>query len=815
MNRKTLWLLAFLALTWSAKGQIVQILNEKTGEPISDVFIFHDKRSFTAFTNKKGEADISHFPNQGNVYFQHPSFSDWSVAMDSLAAEQFQLTLSEKLVWFNELVVAASKWEQEEKDLSQTVTTISRKEIAFSQPATSADLLSQSGQVFVQKSQLGGGSPKLRGFSANAVLLVVDGVRMNNAIFRSGNLQNIINIDPNALASSEVLFGPGSVIYGSDALGGVMDFHTIDPKWSSAGAQFEVNILSRYATAANERTSHVDAFVAGKRLVYFGSVTHTEMDDLRAGANRSKHYEGSFFRPNYVKRKDGVDVLVANENPNVQVGSGYDLFSTVQKVKALVTDNTEVTYGFYYSTTSDIPRYDQLVITQSPSTDALAFGEWSYGPQTWQMHSFHVSNYAKTAIYDELRVTTAFQQMEESRKDRPFGSDRLRIRTELVDVLSMNVDAEKETKKGSLFYGAEYTHNSVTSTAIRRNLTSGEVTSTGTRYPDEGSTFRTAAIYANKVHELNSKWTLNAGARYSHIQLNAAQSNDNETIVALDNIDLTNSAMNGMVGLVHFPTEQSKLAFTLSSGFRAPNVDDVGKVFEFSADENGQPILVVPNEKLRPEYAYNGELSYARIIKQLTFSIVGFCTVMTDPILRDRFTINGQSTLNVDDDNDPMTPDETYSLVAQVNGERAYIYGGSVQVKYAISEPVSTYATASFSDGRETATDQPLRHATPVFGKFGISRAGEKTRLDCYAEFNGNRWRSAIPDSEIVDKPYLYTPKGSPGWMTVNVKAQQVLTNALTVSAGLENIFDVHYRPYSSGISAPGRNFFLSLRGSF
>jgi len=123
-------------------------------------------------------------------------------------------------------VVSASKWEQNKNEVPNKIVSISAKDVVLENSQTAADLLGVSNEVFIQKSQLGGGSPMIRGFAANSILLVVDGVRMNNAIYRSGNLQNVISIDPNIIQSSEIIFGPGSIIYGSDALGGVIDFHT-------------------------------------------------------------------------------------------------------------------------------------------------------------------------------------------------------------------------------------------------------------------------------------------------------------------------------------------------------------------------------------------------------------------------------------------------------------------------------------------------------------------------------------------------------------------------------------------------------------
>lgn len=132
------------------------------------------------------------------------------------------------------VVVSANRWEQYQEEIPQQIVEFEKEDIALAEPATTADMLSSNSQVFVQKSQLGGGSPMIRGFAANGLLIVIDGVRMNNAVYRSGNLQNIISLDPASIEKAEVVFGPSSVVYGSDALGGVMDFHTKEPSFSDS-----------------------------------------------------------------------------------------------------------------------------------------------------------------------------------------------------------------------------------------------------------------------------------------------------------------------------------------------------------------------------------------------------------------------------------------------------------------------------------------------------------------------------------------------------------------------------------------------------
>jgi len=158
-----------------------------------------------------------------------------------------------------EVVISASKWEQKLNEVPNKITKITKTQILRNNPQTSAYLLAQTGTVFIQKSQLGGGSPMIRGFATNRVLLVIDGVRMNNAIYRSGNLQNIISIDALSTQTAEVIFGPGSLIYGSDAIGGVMDFHTLEARFAKEKKVLVTgSALARYSTANKENTFHAD-----------------------------------------------------------------------------------------------------------------------------------------------------------------------------------------------------------------------------------------------------------------------------------------------------------------------------------------------------------------------------------------------------------------------------------------------------------------------------------------------------------------------------------------------------------------------------
>lgn len=812
-------IIIFLGFT-PIQAQVINVINAKTRLPVQDVYVVNKERTIAAFSTKSGSIDLSEFPAASVLIVQHPSYEKIQTTLEDLISTT-SLQLNEKTVAFEEMVVSANRWEQDERKVPNDIMAISAESSDFQNPQTAADLLTNSGQVFVQKSQLGGGSPKLRGFSANAVLLVVDGVRLNNAIFRSGNLQNIINIDPNVLERTEVVFGPGSVMYGSDALGGVMDFHTKSPGWANdEKTHISANAMLRYGTAANERTGHFDITIAQDDIVYFGSVSRTNFGDLKAGSNRSDRYDGFFERTHYVRRVEGEDRLIENDNPNMQRFSGYHLTSLLQKVKWRTSANTQLTYGFYYSTTTDIPRYDRLTIPIRADSDSLEYAEWYYGPQTWQMHNLSFSDFQESRLYDQMRVTVSYQRYDESRHDRRFGDDRLRNRKEQVDVITYNHDFDKSLKNGTLYYGLDGFWNAVDSRAQRRNLVTGEVTPTSTRYPSEGSIYYSGAIYGNYQWDLSPEWVLSTGARYSLVRLKGQTTNENLAAFLEDNTgagflsndaavvdlfeqaDVTNQAVTGSVGITYNPSKNTKLSGLLSSGFRSPNVDDVGKLFELD-DET----IVVPNPDLKPEYSYNQEIGWEQYINDwVTINLVGYHSILTNAIVRGASSVAGNEQLLFDG--------SVLDIRSQVNASGARLYGGSASVKMDVTDSWTFSSTVNMNEGKETDTDEPLRHATPLFGRSTVKYQKGGFRSEFFVDYNGTRNRSAIPAAEIDDKPHLYTDTGSPAWATLNLRLGYTPSKSITIESGLENILDQHYRPYTSGISAPGRNFYFSLKGS-
>ena len=808
MPKVILFLIFLLGKIYQLSAQEVLVLDKATSSPIVDVVIYTPDNNVSTLTNEFGKANLSKFSKDALLIFQHPSYKDFNIQLMNLKALNNTVLLEEKVIEYNEIVISANKWEQDVTEVPQEILSISAEEIQFANPQTSADVLKNTGQIFVQKSQLGGGSPTLRGFAANRVLIVVDGVRMNNAIFRSGNLQNIINIDPNALESAEVVFGPGSVIYGSDALGGVMDFHTLKPSFSSQD-KWKINgkAMARYASVNKEKTGHVNFNIGGKKLAFVSAFSYSNFDDLKTGSHFDNDYADFGKRPSYVDRVNGIDVLVNNSNESLQKFSGYQQWSSINKIRYRPNHNMEFTYGFYFANTSNIPRYDRLI---RPEGAGLRQSEWYYGPQKWNMHHLQMRLYKPSRFYNEAKITTTYQLFEESRHDRRFASDELRSQREKVDLYTFNIDMDKTFGNNSLYYGVEYTYNKVKSQADNLNIISNTSTPASSRYPNGGSQYISIAGYATCKWRLKETLTFNSGVRFSHVVLSGNSTDADAQTLNFDTFDLGNSAVNGNLGLAYNPSKNTKWSLSISTGFRSPNIDDVGKVFEID-DEGGVPIVVVSNPDLKAEYSYNIELGLdQKVNDNIQFSIVGYATFLDNAIVRGPITINGQTAAII---NGTLS-----KLRGQVNTSQSYIYGGSTNIKFTL--PYHLILTSSFTitEGKDRTNKEPLRHTTPHFGQTTLTYEKDKLKTAFYVEYNGNKFRPEIPFTEIDDKSYLYaihnndlSKDGSPGWYTFNTRISYHFNDHFTLSSALENILDLHYRPYSSGISAPGRNVIVSI----
>ena len=802
MLKQLLFIISF-GFTATLFSQTITIKDKDSGDLLESVTLASEDKKIYIVTNNKGQADVSDFVGINKIIIQSFGYETQVVSYNQLELASFQLILVPSLLAMDEIIVSSNRWKQHTRDIPVKITSISKKDIQLQNPQTAADLLTVSGKVFMQKSQQGGGSPMIRGFATNRLLYAIDGVRMNTAIFRGGNIQNVISLDPFAIEKSEVLFGPSSVIYGSDAIGGVMSFQTLTPQFTMEEKPFvSGSAFTRYSSANNEKTGHFDVNVGWKKWASVTSISSNDFGDLKMGT----HGPDEYLRPFYVQRQNGVDVVVTNDNPLIQKPTAYSQINLMQKVRFAPNERWDFQYGFHFSETSSYSRYDRLIRYNNAGLPRHA--EFDYGPQKWIMNNLTISNTQATKVYDELTIRMAHQFFEESRISRNLNNPNRATRIEKVNAISVNADFTKKTSgNNAIFYGVEFVTNDVNSEGIDENIVTGTSQAGPARYPQ--SKWNSYGIYINDQYKFSEKMLFQAGLRYNQFVLDA----DFDTTFypfPFTEAKINDGALTGSFGLVYRPTAKWVISSNVATAFRSPNVDDLGKVFD---SEPGS--VVVPNPNLEAEYAYNVDLNVAKLFgKNVKVDLSGYYTLLDNAMVRRDFTLNGATEIIYDG--------ELSNVQAIQNAAHAKVYGIQAGVEVKSVSGFYFHGDLNFQKGEEeldNGTKSASRHAAPFFGIGRLGYASSKLDLQLNAQFSDEVSYEDLAEEER-GKPEIYAVDGngnpySPSWYTLNLKSMYKMTENFTVTAGLENITDQRYRPYSSGIVAPGKNFILALRAKF
>ncbi len=788
----------------SSFAQIVNIVDE-SNSPIAGVSLYTTDNVFVS-SDDQGNVNLDKFFDKDTIVIQQFGFVKKKI-IKSLIPNKVILNYNNEIL--NEVVISASKFSQKFREVPKKVTQINKSTIEFTNPMTSADLLERGGNVFIQKSQLGGGSPMIRGLSTNRLVLSVDGVRLNNAIYRGGNIHNVISVSPMNIENTEIIMGSASVLYGSDAIGGVMNFYTKNPVLSNLESQrLDINIHSRYSSAASEKMYHFDVNFGLKKIAFFSSISKSDYGNLLMGSSGPSEY----LRPNYViQNSTGEDIIVNNSNPKLQRNTFYDQLNFLQKVLYKPNKNFQYDLGIHFSKTGDIPRYDRL-IRQDQNLD-LVYGNWFYGPQEWLLINNQIAiNSKSNNVFDKVKITFAKQKFSESRNSRKLNASNLNSREEKLDILSLNIDMIKKLNLNSdLTYGLEYINNKVESLGSSTNIYDLSVNSISSRYPNNSS-LQSFGAYMNYKSKIIDDVFFQSGVRYSLTKLQADLSQNNTFYdFPYGNINLENGAFVGGIGLSWVRNIYNNWKFNINTAFRSPNIDDVAKVFD---SEPGN--VVVPNPGLKPERSFGIEFGgYFKTKNNIELDFSTYITYLYDALIRDDFTLeNGISQIIYDG--------ELSQIQALQNGSKSLIYGFEFGTNMFINKNLSLKSQLNLIAGyelNELPFALPVRHIPPNFGNLHLIFEKGKLSFDAFVNFNSEISYNNLAESERA-KPYLYTLDKdgnpySPSWTTYNFRSKYLLSDKLNFTLSFENILDKLYRPYSSGISAPGLNFIFSVNYAY
>ena len=819
-KKKLIVLLFFFTYGFLIHAQTIYVEDANSGEPIENVAVFSIDKTQNTFTNYKGEANVDEFNLSSPIIFQINGYNTLTLTL-SLTTKFITIQLEPKVQNLEGVVLSVARSLSKKNKIAEKVNIINSEKIKKSIIQTGAEILELSPGVRVQKSQGGGGSPVLRGFEANRVLLVIDGVRMNNAIYRSGHLQNAITIAPHNLERVEIVFGPSSVGYGSDALGGVIHYFTKTPDINSDTKnknEFHSDFNSGNLSSINNITSNWSF----KKWGGITSISFSNFEDIRMGRKNSHGYNNwgltEFFSENTNSFYKATPTL--NPNPLIQKKTGYNQLDLFQKFRFKLTGQNYLSLNIQLSNSSNIDRYDKLNEIRNAT---LRYAEWYYGPQKRFLFSPKLEFFKGNPLLRKGVLTFAYQNIKESRIDRKFDSFNRNYQFDEVSVLSFNADFSampSDTINAS--YGLELINNNIISNAYIKSLTvlNNEITALGapfaipTRYPSDGSYYNSFAAYINFVWELNDSLSLNAGSRLTYTDLGGSWKEEALVNSLLAKVSLNNWALTNTLSMIYSPIKKMQLNILLSSGFRNPNIDDIGKIRESGGS------LIVPNLFLKPEYAYNLDLglSFESENNLNKFSIRGFGSLISRHIVRSNYTIYGDQSTN--DPNTIIYDGEELPTLANKNMGNRYIYGGSFESFIRFSNKIYTMASITYTRGNKNFKNGPMPSIPPFFGKYGVYYSESKINAQLEWNFsnakNPNDYSYGGEDG-LDETPLIDEGKyaGTPAWETFSISANFKYREKVTFKCGLHNIFDTHYRTFASGISQPGRSLQLGISVDF
>lgn len=646
----------------------------------------------------------------------------------------------------------------------QLGTIITRQDL---QERTAQDMfqaLQQEVGVLMQRTARGQASPFIRGLTGQQVLLLIDGIRMNNSTYRSGANQYFNTIDPGMVDRIEVLRGPQSTLYGSDAIGGAINVVTRSANPGN-GAYGDVSFTEYFSTADSGSYSrgNVEGWVGPTGV--FSGASYLNVRDLDIGGDHGR-----------------------------QPFTNYDQYAGDVKLNYLWGCDTMFTFAVQHFEQNDLPRSDRFppfVFGPPASTPRPTY----FDPQQRDLAYARLQGVDVAPFIDAFMFTASYQRQKESVQeiraanrvdDGEFDVDTLGLQL----VLTTNLDWI-----GRLTYGTDWYHDDVDATKTRTNPINGVVTPITPQFPDD-SFYERVGVYLNYDVEITRRLNMIAGVRYENIDLGstpiivvdppgAAPPVDVPTPISPSYQDWVSQ-----VGLVYELSDWLNLCGSYSEGFRAPNLDDLVATNTL-VQQTGQDI---PSLNLLPEHAYTYEVGLKANAPRLRGQLAVFWTDLEDNILR--------------------APGSTGGVFQRTNRD-CYINGVEWYGEYLLGAGWSVHGNFAYVLGEDLERNEPMSRIPPTQGIAGFRwrEAEHRQWFDLYTWMVRRQDRLNFQDLTDARIPV----GGTPGFATLNLRIGTKLgtSDRRTLSLTFENILDKYYRVHGSGVDGAGANAILGYTQVF
>ena len=606
------------------------------------------------------------------------------------------------------------------------------------------DALQSLTGVTVQQTTPGQGAPIIRGLKGSAILHLVDGMRLNNAIFRAAPTPWFALVPATSVERLEVVRGTPAALYGSEAVGGVVQSVSRLPVFDSESLSHSGEALVAFDTAEELRAVRATFDAGTRELAASISAEYQETGDRRIGGGE-------------------------------RIGPSDYTAKAVRAVLSATPDNTRSWFlDLQYLEQPETPRIDELVPGFGQAEPSSA--EFFFAPNRRSfVHFRRLSQWRDL----DLELDAAWQRIDDDRRTRNYGSTERRFETNRSDLYGLTFSVAGERDDWSWIAGADVYYDEVRSARSAVDIVTGATADLAPRFPD-GSSVGQAGLYISGNRVVGERHRLNIGVRYTELGIELP-----------GGTTIRPGRASGDLGWITELREGLQLVANIGSGFRAPNIADLGTLGERPGNR-----FNVPNPGLDSEYATHGDLGLRFHGERFSGEVRAFALRYSDRIVS---VATGAT-----------TPDGR-DVVQSVNAASASILGTEAAAHLMINEQLTVDASLTWTRGDQdvAGVSEPADRIPPLQLRLGVEwLLGEAWTLDAWLVAADNQDRLSARDVDDV----RIDPTGTAGWAMAGMRVRWSDVSGWQVDAGVDNVFDKQYRVHGSGIDALGRNVSLILR---
>jgi outer membrane receptor protein involved in Fe transport len=661
-----------------------------------------------------------------------------------------------------ELIYSVDRVPERAFETSRAVTVITITELWRRAGMNLADVLTREAGFTVINYNATPGVPLVRGLHGRQVMLLIDGVKVNDAMWRSASKEYLGLVDLSLVERVEIVRGVVSVL-GTESLGGVIN--VITRKGPPGSETVGGSVGMRYSTADGAFRSPIMLYGQSEKTRWVAGGSYQKSDDAAAGGH-------------------------IGDQPN----TSYNAHGFFGSYQYLLSPEKVVSASYHHVDENDMMRAWQLAEGSSIKYDD--------GPAKLRLASLSYQDLTDRRFTDSIRATAYFNRQIDGRTEiRRASRNTENVAEETDNLFGVNLELGTFLASHHILYGVDATTETIHSDAYNVNLTTDAVTSVRGRYTDNAK-YRTLGVYLQDRFNIGRWLTVTAGGRYGIFDA----SGEEDSSLGVITLDSRKGDFTGALNLVFHPTDNLNLIANAMRGFRAPNIDEISRLSVRAVGTD------VPNPNAGPEHVNSYELGAKYESGRVSASAFYYNNSLTDLLTRQPGTFQG---LSFFDQNRNGTKDANEPNIYQLqNLGTAKITGYEGEFQYAPAPWMSVSANITKTTGEDTMTDEPLDRIPPLYGNVTLTFSGASARrpwgqilFDCAAA------QRSLGPGDLED--FRIGANGTDGYSVLSVRGGLTLAERLRLMVGVDNLTDEAYKTHDSWVYRPGRQLVLATEYRF